>query len=640
MFKSRAHENYLVPRKRREKELKKRKALLIVFALLISTLTFSPKAAFSQETPAVSVNPPLVEDLLPSETFTINVTVANVTGLYGLDIRLSWDPAILGYVSHQAKIPVETHPEGILYNTVLMIRDDIDSVAGTYWVAASSLSPAPTFNGTGMVVEITFQVNDIGQTPIQIYSSALSDQNAMAIPHNVQHGFFTNYSPVSVPVYVDPGQVVDSGLIPCNNFTVDINIDGINKLAEFEFWLEYNTTLLDVVNIEVNPVFTTSGTGIFELDGQVQVNGTTLSFAGDITLASITFHVMETGETPLDLHNVTLIDEYSDPLPYNEPEDGFFSNILKAKLWVEPDEIIDPLLTPGSEFSVDIMVTDVFNLYGYNFNLSYDTFVLTCIGATITPISNETNFTTEIIMVDGNGFIFINVSYYAPAAPMTLMAPTKIATNYFQFQNYGCTVLDLHDTELTNESGGPITHETEDGFFCTLIADVAIVNIELSSNMTYSGRVVNVTVTAANLGDTTETFNVTAYYDSIPIGTQTVTDLMPSQNAILIFGWDTTGLEECTNYTISAEASPVDYELDLGNNMLSADVAVKIKILGDVNGDGIVDIFDIVLTAAAYQSTTGDPEWNSEADVAPLFGLIDIFDIVTVASRWGQTCNP
>ena len=158
--------------------------------------------------------------------------------------------------------------------------------------------------------------------------------------------------------------------------------------------------------------------------------------------------------------------------------------------------------------------------------------------------------------------------------------------------------------------------------------------------MTYSGRVVNVTVTAANLGDTTETFNVTTYYDSIPIGTQTVTDLMPSQNAILIFEWDTTGLEECTNYTISAEASPVEYELDLENNKLSADVAVKIKILGDVNGDGIVDIFDIVLTAAAYQSTTGDPEWNSEADVAPLFGLIDIFDIVTVASRWGQTCNP
>jgi len=243
-------------------------------------------------------------------------------------------------------------------------------------------------------------------------------------------------------------------------------------------------------------------------------------------------------------------------------------------------------------------------------------------------------------MVDANGYIFINVSYFTPAEPMTLMSPTKIATIYFQVQNFGCTVLDLHDTELTNELGGSITHETEDGFFCTLIADVAIVKLELSSNMTYSGRPVNVTVTASNLGDTTETFNVTAYYDSNPIGTQTVVDLMPSQNATLIFSWDTTGLEECTYYNISAEASQVDYEIDTGNNILFADVFVKIKILGDVNGDGIVDIFDIVLTAQAYQSTTGDPEWNPEADVAPLFGLIDIFDIVTVASRWGQTCNP
>ena len=640
MFKSRAHGNYLVPLKRREKELKRRIALTIIFALLVSTLTFSPKAAFSQETPLLSVNPPTVEDLPPSQTFTINVTIANVTGLYGLDVRLSWNPAILDYVSHQAKIPVETHSDGVLYNTVLLIKDTVDPVAGTYWVAASSLAPAPSFNGTGAVFEMTFHVNTTGQTPIEIYSSALSDKGARAITHDVQHGFFTNYSPTSVPIYVYPGQVVDSGLAPCNNFTVDINIDDIDKLADFEFWLGYNTTILDVVNVEVNPVFPTPGTGIFELAGQVQVNGSTTSYTGDITLASITFHVMETGETQLDLHNVTLIDEYGDPLPYDEPDDGFFSNILKAKLWVEPDEIIDPLLTPGSEFSVDIMVTDVFNLYSYNFNLSYDTFVLTCIGATIAPISNETNFTTEIVMVDVNGYIFINVSYFAPAEPMTLMSPTKIATIYYQVQNYGCTVLDLHDTELTNELGGSITHETEDGFFCTLIADVAIVKLELSSNMTYAGRLVNVTVTASNLGDTTETFNVTVSFDSNPIGIETVIDLMPGQNATLIFIWDTTGLVECTNYTIWAEASEVDYELDTGNNILFADVDVKIKILGDVNGDGIVDIFDIVLTAQAYQSTTGDPEWNPEADVAPLFGLIDIFDIVTVASRWGQTCTP
>ena len=621
--------------------MKRRIVLAIVFTLLISTLAFSPKPALSQETPVLYVDPPTVEGLVPSQTFSITVKVANVTGLYGLDVRLQWDPTILDYVSHQAKIPVETYPEGVLYNTVLMLKDTPDPVAGTYWVAGSSLSPAPTFNGSGTVFQITFQVIGIGQSALDIYSSALVDKEAGAIIHSVQDGFFTNYTPTPVSIYVDPKQVVDSELTPSNNFTVDIKADGADKLRDFEFWLEYNTTILDTVDISVDPIFPAPTTGIFETEGRIQIAGsTTPSFTGDLTLAAITFHVTETGESILNIYNVTLINEWDDPLPYEEPVDGYFSNLLRARLWIEPEEIIDPLLMPGSEFSIDIMVEDVFNLYEYTFNLSYNTAVLTSLGSTITALNNETNFTTEILMADANGYILLNVTYYPPAEPFILLSATRIATIYFQVQSYGCTVLDLHDTELTNELGGSIAHDVGDGFFCTLIADVAIASVETSTDMVYAGRVVDITVIAANLGDTTETFNVTVYYDSNPIGPQPVVELPPGQNQTLIFSWDTTGLEPCTSYEIRAEASAVDYELDLSNNVLTADVTVKIKILGDVNGDGIVDIFDIVLAAQAYQSMQGDPEWNPEADVAPMYGLIDIFDIVTVASKWGTTCEP
>jgi hypothetical protein len=621
--------------------LKRRIVLALVFSLVISSLALSSEPVLSQETPLLYVDPPSVEGLSPSQTFSITVKIANVTGLYGLDVRLQWDPTILDYVSHQAKIPVETYPEGVLYNTVLMIKDTPDPVAGTYWVAASSLSPAPTFNGSGIVFEMTFEVIGIGQTPLEIYSSALSDKDALAIAHTVQSGFFTNYTPTPVSLSVYPKQVVDSELTPSHNFTIDINADGTDRLRDFEFWLEYNTTILDTVDISVNSLFPTPTTGIFETEGQMQIAGsTTPSVSGDLTLATITFHVTATGESILDLFNITLINEWDDPLPYEEPEDGYFSNILRAMLWIEPEEIIDPLLIPGSEFTIDIMVEDVFNLYGYTFNLSYNTAVLTCIGSTITPLSNETNFTTEIELVDAEGYILLTVTYFSPAEPFTLLSATKIATIYFQVQSYGCTALDLHDTDLKNELGGSIAHDVGDGFFCTLIADVAIGSVEPSTDMVYSGRPVNITVIAANLGDTTETFNVTVYYDSTPIGTQTVHDLLPGQNQTLVFSWDTTGLEPCTIYEITAEASTVDYELDLSNNILTADVIVQIKILGDVNGDGIVDIFDIVLTAQAYQSTPGDLEWNPEADVAPMYGLIDIFDIVTVASKYGTTCEP
>jgi hypothetical protein len=86
-----------------------------------------------------------------------------------------------------------------------------------------------------------------------------------------------------------------------------------------------------------------------------------------------------------------------------------------------------------------------------------------------------------------------------------------------------------------------------------------------------------------------------------------------------------------------AEASQVPYEVNLGNNIF-VDSWVKIKMIGDVNGDGVIDILDIVLASTAYASHEGDPNWNPEADVAPPWGVINILDIVTISSRYGQHC--
>jgi parallel beta-helix repeat protein len=57
---------------------------------------------------------------------------------------------------------------------------------------------------------------------------------------------------------------------------------------------------------------------------------------------------------------------------------------------------------------------------------------------------------------------------------------------------------------------------------------------------------------------------------------------------------------------------------------------------GDVNLDGIVNIFDLMLGVNAYQSKPGDPNWNPFADLAPIFGKIDLFDLVTINYHYGE----
>jgi len=608
--------------------------LLLTFIVASNIMIFQ---VHSQDTAVIYVNPPLIEDLAPSQTFTIDVVVANVSDLYGVDIRFSWDPTILEYVSHTAKIPVEDYPDGILHEPGLLIKDEVDATEGTYWLAYASMSPAPAFDGTGIAFNMTFHVIDVGRCFLE--SSSLSDTLGNPIAHEVQNGYFDNYVPSEADILIDPAAIVDSSMSPCHNFSIDVNIENVVDLYSFEFWLAYNTTILDVAEVTVNPVFPPPvDIELFEAEGKIRVAAiVSAPITGSVTLASIKFHVTSIGETSLDLYNVTLTDSWSENIPYSEPRDGYFNNKLISRMYVDPPEIIDPTLTPGSQFHVDIKMENIIDFYGYEFNLAYDTNVLTVLGVIIIPPDNDTNFETIIMADDMLGEIKVNVTYHSPADPKTILSPETIATIYFLVENFGCTDLDLHDTKIVKQSGEEISHQVEDGYFCSLTRDIAITYVETSTNATYPGRIVNVTVVAANLGDIAETFNVTAYYGENEIGTQTVFDLPPKTNITLIFQWNTTGLQPCNNYTIKAEASPVPYELDLENNIY-IDGFVKIKMIGDVNGDGIVDIYDVTLAAASYGSTEGDPNWNPDADVAPLWGVIDIYDLVTIASKYGSAC--
>jgi len=60
----------------------------------------------------------------------------------------------------------------------------------------------------------------------------------------------------------------------------------------------------------------------------------------------------------------------------------------------------------------------------------------------------------------------------------------------------------------------------------------------------------------------------------------------------------------------------------------------------DINHDLIVDIFDVVRAAGAYDSTPVDLNWNPHCDIAEPYSVIDIFDIVTIAMSYGKEYTP
>jgi plastocyanin len=61
-----------------------------------------------------------------------------------------------------------------------------------------------------------------------------------------------------------------------------------------------------------------------------------------------------------------------------------------------------------------------------------------------------------------------------------------------------------------------------------------------------------------------------------------------------------------------------------------------VKVLGDINWDNLVDIHDLHELGKSYQSTSGQPNWNEDADI-DFNNIVDQPDLSTLSNNYGKT---
>jgi hypothetical protein len=422
-----------------------------------------------------------------------------------------------------------------------------------------------------------------------------------------------------------------------------------------------------------------------------------------------------------------------------------------TRISVDPQTIRDLTMGPSSTFYINITIANVTDLKICQFNLTYDPTVLRWIGISLFKIQDE--FPVANLIVGDTGFIWVSLNY---SNPIIAGDPIPIVTMRFHVEAYGATPLHLGDTQLLDSNGHPIDHQGFDGFFtnqvrdvavtnvvpsvnwiyqgwslnvnvtvknlgnvsetftasayydsnligtlpvinlapnvettvtipwntfavpegnytiegvastvpyeynttnniyvdgivhvATIVHDVAITNVSLARTWVYQGLPVNMNVTAKNLGNVSESFNVSAYMDTDLVGTAPVTDLASNAEITLTFTWNTTLATPCHNYTAQGEASLVPYEYNTTNNVY-VDGILTVRLLGDIDGDGKVDGKDLGLVGAAFASYGPDfwypgsppsPRWDPNADVNG-DNKVDGKDLGIVASRFGASCPP
>lgn len=632
------------------------KSLKLLFVLVL--LTFTPivsiLTALTQAQDAgtiLSIDPRNIIDatIAPGNTITINVTVINVTNLFGCQVKLGFNPNILECKS--VSLPPDHIFAGKVYSSPPPV---IDNTGGTVLAMTILMGAQPGINVTkGTFCQMIFQVKTRGISNITFLEidkkTYLIDPNGQKIHFTPYDGYFNNRLPISPATLVtSPQKIVDPSLTPCNDFTLNVTILQATDLYRWQLSIYYKKDIINCTNVQEGPFLKSGGSTTFYADiqndfnathGKVSANSTLLDVTGvngNGTLLTLTFHVLNLGNTTISLSEISLIDSTSEPIPYTK-QDGYFNNQLLAKLHVSPEQVVGPQWLPTTSFTINITIEDVEDLYGYEFKLNYDGAILTCYGIIVHPLG-ENYFITSFYANDSMGQVWVKFELYSPATPVTAHTNITLVTLLFKVDKIGESVLHLSDTQIANAEGIPITHETTDGYFATLIVDISITEATAFPTKVYEGWNVYINVTVLNKGNLTETFNVNAYYDNNSIGTITVENLAPGEERTITFTWNTTSVIPyyAYNYTINVEVPPLVYEINVADNNFT-DGLVAVKLMGDINNDGVVEMLDFNLMIDAFGSYPEHPRWNPECDLNQ-DQMVELLDFLILSSNFGRSC--
>jgi len=330
-------------------------------------------------------------------------------------------------------------------------------------------------------------------------------------------------------------------------------------------------------------------------------------------------------------------------------------------MWIEPSavELSTASASVGYRFNVTVWINLTETSASWEFNMIYNKNHLTATGCGYTagiksqffeniatsplpPIFGEINATHNYVLTaecwltgpcrnPGYGSLsWVEFEVIAvPEEGQTFTSTLDISTfypeeTYAQDSTAARIPLTVHDA----------TYRISAPEIPPIIRDVAITDVFPSSNWTYVGWDVNVTVVARNRGDENETFTITAYYGGVQMGNYTVLELQPNNETTIIFVWNTQNTVAGNNYTISAEASTVPFELNTTDNKY-INGEVEIRMLGDLNGDGKVRVDDVLYAVEAFGSDLDHPRWNPMADLNG-DGRVRVDDIVTIALHFGE----
>jgi hypothetical protein len=299
---------------------------------------------------------------------------------------------------------------------------------------------------------------------------------------DVLHTFLAN-----VTMYVAPSLVEYWTPSYGTTFDVDVEIANAENVCGLEFKLGWNTSLLDLagISIAMPPVW---GTNYFigmndtrEDLGRywlavAAINPAPL-FNGSTTLVKLSFKITYDPVYPdnvtssLDLTETDLCDAEANPIQHDVFDGEYRCYSKKPRLEANP--LVFVATTLGKEFSINITVANIVNLYGFEFQLGYNTTILDATRITAGSFLNQPYHTTKQIIDDSSGCIWLSVESQSPAPPSNGSGVLASITFKVSMDSgiwyQGCVPLtcdfNFSGTILRTDQGVTVAHDTTNLLF-------------------------------------------------------------------------------------------------------------------------------------------------------------------------------
>jgi len=368
------------------------------------------------------------------------------------------------------------------FNTYLAFDGNLDIISA--YNATCDLAYDTTFDIDGDLTCVWMDLNYNWSDPIFMNRAGESLNLAVNYLADVLHKF---YEDAQAQLYVSPSLVEFWTPAYGSTFTADVRIANISGLYGFEFKVYWNTTLLDLIRINVTPP-SVWGTNYFvamndtkEDLGRYWLATVALNpaptFNGSATLVKLTFNItydpIYPSNVTSDLHlaDTDLCDLEANPIPHDVYDGKYWCYARKPKLEAKPTTYTATTL--GKEFTVNITVANVVNLYSFEFQLNYSTTILDATKLTIGPFLNPPYRIVKQIIDDSAGLIWLCVESQNPApsangsgtlAIITFMVPMESGIWYQGFVPLQCD-LYFNGTILKTNEGVTIPHDTTNPCF-------------------------------------------------------------------------------------------------------------------------------------------------------------------------------